>query len=85
MLLKITQKIIRENVFEKKKKETRAKFYPRVQSWSVFEQLGPGVHPDAVKQPSAFATLETKRKLGLVNVCKDFWDCYLGQGKIIGQ
>ena len=34
-----------------------------------------GVHPNAVKQPSAFTTLETKRKLGRLDVCKDFWDC----------
>ena len=26
-------------------------------------------------------TWETKRKLGPVNFCKDFWDCYWGQGK----
>ena len=23
-----------------------------------------------------FATLETRKKLGRVNFCKDFWDCY---------
>ena len=85
MLLKITQKIIRENVFEQKKKKRGLNFNPRVKRWSAFEQLGPGVHPDAVKQPSAFATLETKRKLGRVNDCKDFWDCYMGQGKNIDQ
>ena len=28
-----------------------------------------------------FATLETSRKLGRVNVCKDFWVCYKGQVK----
>ena len=72
-------------MFLSKKKETRVKFYPRVKRWSAFEQLGPGVHPDAVKQPSAFATLETKRKLWRVNDCKNFWDCYMGQGKNIGQ
>ena len=28
-----------------------------------------------------FGTLETTRKLDRVNFCKDFWDCYEGQGK----
>ena len=26
-------------------------------------------------------TLETRRQLGQVNFCKDFWDCYKGQEK----
>ena len=29
-----------------------------------------------------FATLETWRKLGRVNVCQAFWDCYQGRGKL---
>ena len=29
-----------------------------------------------------FATLETWRKLGGVNVCQAFWDCYQGRGKL---
>ena len=28
-----------------------------------------------------FATLTMTRKLGSINSCKDFWDCYWGQGK----
>ena len=29
-------------------------------------------------------TLETRRQLCQVNFCKDFWDCYNGQGKTFG-
>ena len=29
--------------------------------------------------------LETRRKLGLANVRKEFWDCYWGQGKKIAN
>ena len=32
-----------------------------------------------------FTTLETRTNLGRVNFRKDFWDCYRGQVKQIGQ
>ena len=34
-----------------------------------------------LRKKCTFATLFRRRKLGLVNFHKDFWDCYEGQGK----
>ena len=32
-------------------------------------------HASEIAQVSGFASLETRRKLGRVEFCKDFWDC----------
>ena len=29
-----------------------------------------------LKVTTQFATSDTRRELGLVKLCKDFWDCY---------
>ena len=40
------------------------------------------INPQPCQFSLSFATLEPRRKLGPVNFCKDFRDCYLRTGKL---
>ena len=61
--------------FWTQERETWVKFNPGLSAnWPSNNWAQNIVVISLYKRP--FAILETKRKLGQVNFCKDFWDCY---------
>lgn len=66
----------------KNKRKNEKEFYT---DWKLKRSLSEMTRKKQILTLVSFTALETKRNLGHVNLSKEFWDCYWGQGKQIAE